>query len=476
MHNLLKALAVIVLSGLAYYFSSGFGAIWALMWLAPIPVLIYAYSQSYAKVSLVAFIVGLAPGINTIIGYWLTGIPVQSFIIAALIQSIQWTVVILLSSVLVKRIKTPCSLLAYPALLSLLEWLVSLGPQGTFNTIAYSQLHFLAAMQIASLAGFFGVSFILSLFASSLAYTVVFHKTESKSWLALILSLAVVASCLAYGFYRTQAYNEPSTSVKVGLASLDRSPKVVYNPAMAESILQAYRPMIQSLAQQGAKIVLLPEESLSVTPADSAQIKAQLSQIAQQNQITLIIGINDLQKDHRYNSAWLFSPQGKLIGAYDKRHFVPVVEDGITPGVSLLSFPINNAKAGIAICRDLDYPYPAHHYGQDSTNILFAPAWDFEVDAQVHTAGAFTRGIENGYTVVRAARAGYLSITSPTGKVIAESLVAKGNNMLIADAPIWQNSSFYAQHGYWFVWVLILILALLFGMLIKSRKLESKLN
>jgi apolipoprotein N-acyltransferase len=75
--------------------------------------------------------------------------------------------------------------------------------------------------------------------------------------------------------------------------------------------------------------------------------------------------------------------------------------------MNLLSFPVNQCKAGVAICRDMDYTNPARSYGHANTNVLFVPAWDFEVDATVHAFGAITRGIENGYTIVRSARNGY---------------------------------------------------------------------
>ena len=193
--------------------------------------------------------------------------------------------------------------------------------------------------------------------------------------------------------------------------------------------------------------------------------------LARQNEITLIVGANELQKDKCSNSVWIFNSQGSLIGTYSKQHLVPGLEDEVTPGINLLSFPLNKSNASVAICRDLDYTDPAHVYGQGDTNILFVPAWDFEVDARAHTAGAITRGIENGYTIVRTARGGYLSIISPTGQVIAEELaIEKNGNVLIAEALIWQNSSFYAKHKYSFICVLMLMMLFLIGMFLLSTQ------
>jgi hypothetical protein len=113
-NSLSKALTVITLSSLGYFFSASFGTIWFLIWLAPIPVLIYSYTETKLKITLVAFIIGLAPGINEIIGYWSTQIPIQGLILDTLFKSAQWTVAVLLNSILFKKIRAPISLLAYP--------------------------------------------------------------------------------------------------------------------------------------------------------------------------------------------------------------------------------------------------------------------------------------------------------------------------------------------------------------------------
>ncbi|MDO8954162.1 MAG: nitrilase-related carbon-nitrogen hydrolase [Gammaproteobacteria bacterium] len=470
MNSLAKMLFVILLSGLAYYFSSGFGAIGWLMWLAPIPILYYAYSERYLKVALVAFIVGLASGINGIIGYWPTHFPFLVLAIGAIEQSLEWTAVILISSYFVKNCKHPISLLSYPVALSLLEWLESLSSQGTFNTIAYSQLHALPVMQIAAITGYFGVTFILSLFGSSLAYALAFYKTRSQAWLALSISLAIIIASISFGTYRIHQYNDsPSTKVSIGLASISIRPSKLLNPHLALSLLNEYQSLIQQLSAQDAKFVLLPEDTITVNSDNIGLIKNRLSHFANQYHVNLIIGVNEINGSQRFGTAWLFNSTGALVGTYHKEQLVPVIESDMSPGTQLLLFNIDKALAGVAICRDMDFSDPAYRYGQAGANILFVPAFDFIVDAKIQTAEPIMRGIENGYTVVRAAKDGMLSVTTPTGEVIAEKLATSHEGViLLANAPIWQNSSFYAQYGNWFAWVLMVMMLILIGMLIRS--------
>lgn len=81
-------------------------------------------------------------------------------------------------------------------------------------------------------------------------------------------------------------------SLRVGLASIDSSPKEIFNPKMASAILQQYTVLIKELSHQGAKVILLPEEILTIDSLNKQEIKEKLSKLAKQNQITLIAGIN----------------------------------------------------------------------------------------------------------------------------------------------------------------------------------------
>ena len=85
---------------------------------------------------------------------------------------------------------------------------------------------------------------------------------------------------------------------------------------------------------------------------------------------------------------------------------------------------------------------------KNQTKILFTPAWDFGVDAQVHAQGALTRNIENGYTLVRNARFGLLTVTSPSGEVLGEASGSqKGASiLLVKNVPVAVQTSFYSQH------------------------------
>jgi apolipoprotein N-acyltransferase len=423
----------ILLSGAAYYLSSYFHEIWWLAWLAPIPVLVYAFKNKLLPTLIVAAIVGCAPGLNQLIGYSSTLLPLSSSILSMLLGSFEFTVITLLTRWLTCRYKL---FIVFPILIVIKEFIESYTIQGAFNTLAYSQLKFLPSLQIGSVFGYFAISFILSTFAAAIAFYICFRQSHSKIAVSsLIIGLAIPIVALGSGYYRLD-HEDNNNTIKVGLISIPTAPKNIYKAHLATQLAHAYIPLINQLSHKGAKVVMTPEEIFLSTPKTDHQLQKIFASAAKLNHIFLIVGVHQSLAHHVYNTAWLFNPRGELQGKYHKRHFVPGFEDNMTPGKKLLTFKIKDDTFGIAICRDMDYRYPSKAYGKLGINMLFVPAWDFNVDAWVHANGALMRGITNHYTIVRDARGGYLSVSSKTGRTIAIKSDINKISTLLVNAPL----------------------------------------
>lgn len=430
------AILTILLSGAAYYYSSFFDAQWWLAWLAPIPLLIFTYKHSWLPAIIVAFVVGLVPGLNQLIGYLPTTLPMLGSFYDMLINGAELAVVIFITHWLVRGRQTGVNFIAFPILMSVKEWGESYTALGNYNSVAYSQLHFLPVVQVASVAGYVGITFVVCIFAAAVSYFICYYRTHKVSAItSLILGLGIMGIAVGLGWYRL--HNEKYTQhVKVGLVSVIHWSRVTYDDTQAVRLAKEYAPFIQKVAAKGAKIVLLPEESLTVTQASMQHIQQLLASIAKRNDVYLIIGVNEKLNNERLNSAWVFNNDGALVGKYYKRHLVPGVEDGITPKKSLLVFKYDDNLFGVAICHDMDYTNPAKEYGVKQVSVLFVPAWDFTVDAWVHDTGAIMRGVENHYTIVRAARNGYLGVTTKTGRVIGLKRDSAEGESLVVNVPV----------------------------------------
>jgi apolipoprotein N-acyltransferase len=67
---------------------------------------------------------------------------------------------------------------------------------------------------------------------------------------------------------------------------------------------------------------------------------------------------------------------------------------------------------------------------------------------------AILRGVESGFTIVRASKQGVMTVTDDTGRVLAQRRTgAESFTSFIAAAPVHHSSTIYARFGDWFAWL-----------------------
>jgi apolipoprotein N-acyltransferase len=82
---------------------------------------------------------------------------------------------------------------------------------------------------------------------------------------------------------------------------------------------------------------------------------------------------------------------------------------------------------GVAICKDMDFQQFILGYNKQSPAVLWVPAWDF-VDRRIHAFPmAMMRYREGGFSLVRNARQGRLTISDWRGKVLYEANSENGS-------------------------------------------------
>lgn len=93
-----------------------------------------------------------------------------------------------------------------------------------------------------------------------------------------------------------------------------------------------------------------------------------------------------------------------------------------------------------------------NQYGKKDTKILFVSAEDFVADSWQHARVAVLRGVENGYSVVRGAQFGMLSISDSYGRIIGVKTVSESNaKTLLGNVTQGYGQTFYATYGDWFI-------------------------
>ena len=135
-------------------------------------------------------------------------------------------------------------------------------------------------------------------------------------------------------------------------------------------------------------------------------------------------------------------------------------------------------QAGVAICKDLDYPDYINKYGKSRINFIVVPAWDFVINDWLHSRMTILRGVENGFSMIRTARQGRLTISDCYGRVTYETNGSNGQqSYLSGKVSVEHKNTLYSRFGNWFGIVdLIAAMCLIFLIIIERKKHITSAN
>lgn len=451
---------------------NGMNPVWPLMWIAFIPVLVLAAETTSWRVAAVAAALSMLLGSLPMLYYihFVLHAPVTAWLIPFSIASLLFAAGVLLFRGLLHRGAVFSAVIALPAFWTVCGYLVSFAPaNGTAGSLAYTQERFLPILQVASLTGPWGITFLLLLFPSAVASGIYLRRRRlSQAALVVGSALAVLGGAILFGAIRLAAPTSQQ-NIKVGLLDTDTVVFADEAPEMQE-LIKSYAEQAERLARQGAKIVLMPEKTGLLLNRDAKTLDPILQSVADRTGATLVIGVLHVVGPDSFNEARIYTPD-QPIATYDKQHMLPLFESKLTPGtaLSLLSKPA--VPIGVAICKDMDFIHPALDYGRRGVDLLLDPAWDFNVDRTWHGHIAIMRGVEGGYAIAHAAKDGFLTVTDDRGRILGEVRTNSGAfASLLVDVPLSHDQTVFDQYGTWFPWTAgLLLLAAAVRLLTASR-------
>ena len=352
-------------------------------------------------------------------------------------------------------------MLAFPSLMIAYEYLISLSV-GTFGATAYTQLKNLPVLQLGALAGLWGIGFAVMLFPSMIAAIVLSPARPRRQ---LIAAFVLVFGCvLTYGAWRLSTTPHAPQTIAVGLVASDLPQNSLPDKDPdAMRLLREYAEQMKLLAQRGARIAMMPEMTALVRDSINSDVDELFRQTAREANVQIVAGVLHVTAKNAFNEARLYPESGAPPVVYRKRHLVPVLEGRTTPenDFEIVRQPVG--IVGLEICRDMDYPDPARQYGQAQAGLVLVPAWDFDIDRYWHGHLSILRGVENGFTVVRAAKNGLLTVSDNRGRILTETRTTPQEpfTTMIATVPVHHETTLYQTWGDWFAWLTLALLAAL---------------
>jgi apolipoprotein N-acyltransferase len=108
----------------------------------------------------------------------------------------------------------------------------------------------------------------------------------------------------------------------------------------------------------------------------------------------------------------------------------------------------------------MDFARLGRDYARAGAALMLVPAWDFRgawgADGEPHGNLAVLRGIEGGFSVARSARIGYLTLSDPTGRLLAHRRSDPEVAMVTVPMPAPRTgATLYARTGDLFGWLCV---------------------
>jgi len=372
-----------------------------------------------------------------------------------------------------------------------------------WNLLGSSQYQMAPLIQIASVTGIYGVSFLLvwvSLSLLSAGLMVVRRPTARSAWVGeVFLPMTVVALVFNFGFRQLATESVPDRTLKVTLVQPSIPQTLIWDTSRDRERFEELISLSRQALTNRPDLLVWPEAAVPSYARWDTNTYPAITNLVRQHPAWLILGSDDLGRPEHpahaddyefYNASFLVNPDGEFVRRYRKRNlvifgeYIPLVrwlpfvkwftpiEGGFTPGNHTVPFVLTNrdVKTSVLICFEDIFPHLAREYAEDDTDFLVNltnNGWFGESAAQwQHAAGALFRAVENGLPLIRCSNNGLTAWVDAHGRLRQvfrdDRGTVYGPGFMTAEIPLLapgqkRAPTFYHQHGDWFGWACVVI-------------------
>ncbi len=497
----------------------GFGVA-GFAWIAPALMLACAHGKKPGESFMAGYIAGISFWLASL--YWLLLIPVAGFPIlgwialSAFLALFSGTWVWLLSGKIGAggwTRRNLWSLLGAAAWVALEMFRARIFGGFPWSFIGVSQFKMVPLIQIASITGVYGISFLVvwtSLCFFS-AVRMVFAKPNSRfAWQPeIFLPLFLVAGLFSWGEVKLNGQSPAASTLRITLIQPSVPQSLIWDESQDTNRFNQLLALSENALTNNPDLLVWPEAA--VPRFDDASYAA-ITNLVRSHHVWMIFNADDVlpksnpagaEKYDVFNSAFLFDPDGNFASVYHKQklvifgEYVPPLLKWFTPvtgsyqvgnfpsqfeiklrnvplieigGVSPSAFPRQTVNAAPLICFEDAFPHLVRKSVQDGTDFLINLTNDgwFGKGAEQwqQTADAIFRAVENGVPLVRCCNNGVSCWIDANGRVRQTFTDATGtiygSGAMTFDLPLPEAKpapTFYNRHGDWFGWLCVMITA-----------------
>ena len=355
-----------------------------------------------------------------------------------------------------------------------------------WNLLGYTAASSLALVQLTSLAGIYGLSFLVAAYNALLVWGVKSSTRNNRhpyAVLAGLTGLLIVVVALGPRFV------PPATPTHVARLVQTNFPQSTSYPA---NWLELHAGELDEIE----RISLTPplqQPALLIWPEVPAPFSFQDPPFAERAQRLarawggeFLLGVVDWKRQPNarrepYNSAVLLGGDGSQLFLYDKLHLVPFGEyvpfrqwltfagkltadiGDFRTGTEYKVASISGGGAGVFICYEAIFPDEVKRFVANGATVLVNlsnDGWFLGSAApQQHLAQARVRAVENRRWLLRGTNTGVTASIDPYGRTVAE-LATHVRGVLDAPYGFRSDLTLYARYGDWLAWLSVVVAAL----------------
>ena len=469
-------------------------------WLAPLaawigPVLIMRFYRDQ-KVGRGYWFIIAAYTLAFLIGFgemWFAMRGLVMVIGLSILYGFLWSLPYLADRLMSPRLKGFSSTLVYPFATATIELInIYTNPIGTWGATGFTQYGNLIIMQLASVTGMIGITFLMGWFASVTNWAWENRNRSSEVIQGLSVFGAVFTAVFVFGFLRLNLSPLSETEETIRVAGITTATQMeLYEQAggaawwsdpgsaIAHAAVQArwdaYFAETEREAKAGAQVVFWNEIAGLASNSDVATMTAQAQDVAKQNGIYLAVPLAvfypaDMGKPYE-NTLLLIDPSGAIVLEHNKFGGALIESNRLVGDGKLRAVDTPFGMISAVICWDGDYPAIIRQAGRNGTGLLLVPSSDFVEIDPIHTYMAAFRAIENGMSLVRQTEWGLSMAVDPYGRVLAQTdFFGATDRTLVAQVPVKHVTTIYSLFGSYLEWLAPIGLLLLVVRALTARR------
>ena len=324
-----------------------------------------------------------------------------------------------------KKVKKWKSIFIFPLTISFTEYILSFYIISNNNLYAYSQIDNIPFLQIISLFGTFFLSFIITLFASILDYSIHIYFKEKKisKYLYYFICLYIFIYIFG-GLYLLIPYNkETIKAVSVRGISQEYYIKKENDILPLETYYNYINKTMKMAKDIKADFISYAERAFAFDEENKFKFINRTLKFVKIYKINTLLSLDIRYKRkeirNKQNMNIFINYKGEILYEYTKHNLIPFVEFDYFPTKEPLKIiETKIGKMSTVICYDINYPMFINSLSRKNLDLLIVPSWDYPGVAEFQSKEARYKAIEGGFNLIKNTANGVVIASDYKGRIL----------------------------------------------------------